>query len=264
MWFEECYNGACLRIKGKKIFEKITKYQKIEVYDTEIFGRMLVLDGTVQLTERDEHIYHEALAHIPLYTHPHPRRVLIIGGGDGGVVRECVKHGCEVNLVEIDAEVIEISKKYFPTIAKYIEQARIVIMDGFEYLKKCDEKYDVIIVDSTDPVGEAEKLFGEDFYHLVKKCLSDDGIVAMQLGSFWYHTTHIKKSIKFLRGIFQHVKVFTATIPTYPGGYWIFGISSDKEIVRRRDCRIDTKYYSDDIYYSSFSLPKFVKEEMGI
>lgn len=264
LWFEECYDGGCLRLRAKKLFEKNSKYQKIEIYETESFGRMLALDSTVQFTERDEFIYHEALAHTPLHTHQNPKRVLIIGGGDGGIARECLKHGIDVVLVEIDEEVIKACKEYFPDLSRSLEEIELYVMDGFYFLKNNDRKFDVIIVDSTDPVGEAKKLFEEEFYNLVKNSLDEDGIYAMQLGSFWYHTKNIRENYMKLKKIFDNVEIFTASIPTYPGALWIFGIASDREITLRRSCRLKLKYYSDEIYKSSFILPRYIKDVIGI
>ncbi len=264
MWFEERYDGVSIRLKGKKLFEKRSPFHLIEVYETEKFGRLLALDGTVQLTEKDEFIYHEILTHVALFSHPNPRDVLIIGGGDGGIARECLRHGVKVTLVEVDPDVIEISKLYFPKMARALARVELHIMDGFNYLRNVRKGFDVIIVDSTDPVGVARKLFTKKFYSLAKAHLNSNGILAVQLGSFWYHSTHIRRSLRSLMKTFKEVRVFRATIPTYPGGLWIFSLASERRISRRRRCNLKTKYYSDELYDASFVLPKLVKNVLGV
>ena len=183
-------NGSTIQIEGELLEEVHSKYQHIEIFQTKRFGKLLRLDGVIQLTEFDEANYHEMLAHVPLRTHETPDNVLVIGGGDGGIVREVVKYKKvkSIDLVEIDNEVIKISKKYLPNISCGLEDKRVTIMnqDGAEYIKKCTNLYDIIIIDSTDPFSVGESLFKEDFYSNLKKALKRKGIVVSQSESMFY------------------------------------------------------------------------------
>ena len=240
-----------------------SKYQDIHVFETYDYGNLLVIDGTVQTTERDEFIYHEMIVHIPMLTHPNPKKILIIGGGDGGAAREALKHNPdEVHVVEIDEKVVEVSKKYLPGISKAYgdERVKLHIQDGIKFVRE-NKGFDVIIVDSTDPVGPATGLFHENFYKNVKSSLNKGGVVVQQCGTPFYHPEEACKVYAVLKKIFKHVKLYLAYIPTYPAGMWSFVIASDEEIKRRRSAKIETKYYNDKIYQSSMVLPNFVKKD---
>ncbi len=263
-WFDEMHtHNVRLGFRIKKEFEHVrSKYQDIHVFETYDYGNLLVIDGTVQTTERDEFIYHEMIVHVPMLTHPDPKRVLIIGGGDGGAAREALKHDPkEIHVVEIDEKVVELSKKYFSDIAKAYNDKRVTlhVEDGIEFVKK-NSGFDVIIVDSTDPVGPATGLFEEEFYKRIKNALSPNGVVAQQSGTPFYHPEETCKAYALLSKVFKNVKIYLAYIPTYPSGMWSFVIASDMEIKERRKKSFETKYYNSEIYDSSMVLPNFVKE----
>ncbi len=265
LWYSEMHTKN-IKI-GFRIKEEIehvhSDYQDIHLFDTYDYGKLLVIDGTVQMTERDEFIYHEMIVHPPLLTHRNPRKILIIGGGDGGAAREVLKHDVdEVHLVEIDEEVVKIARKYLPSVASSYENSKLHlhIENGIEFVKK-NKNFDVIIIDSTDPVGPAEGLFTEEFYMNVKKSLADGGIVSQQCGTPFYHPEEVCKVRRSLSKSFEHVKIYLAYIPTYPSGMWSFVIASDEEIKLRRPLNFKTRYFNEEIYRSSMILPNFIQEE---
>jgi len=242
----------------KVLFHKKSQYQEILVFENPFFGRVLVLDGVVQLTERDEFIYHEMLAHVPLMAHPNPRKVLIIGGGDGGTLREVLKHPEveEAVLVDIDKEVIETSKKFFPTLSVGFKDPRAIVVneDGVKYLQDYENEFDVIIVDSTDPVGFAYGLTTEEFFKTVFKALKEDGIYAGQSESIHYHLDIVRRFQNNLKSVFPIVDLYTAVIPTYAGYWWTFSIASKKHSVKepKREKNFETKYYSEAVHKNAF------------
>ncbi len=270
MWFTEKQTEdleiTCRIVKTLHI-EK-TKYQELALIETPQFGRMLVLDGAIQTTEKDEFVYHEMITHVPLFTHPNPENVLVIGGGDGGTIREILKHS-SVNkavLVEIDERVVEISKKFLPTISNALDdpRAKVVIEDGIKYVKENKNQFDVIIIDSTDPVGPAVGLFAVDFYRAVHEALRDGGIIVAQTESPFYNQELISKVYKNIRSIFPITRLYLCNIPTYPGGLWCFTMGSKKYDPLTTDeaniTEIETKYYSRNIHKSAFTLPRFVQD----
>ncbi len=264
LWFDEMHTpNVRLGFRIKRELEHVrSEYQDIHVFETYDYGNLLVIDGTVQTTERDEYIYHEMIVHVPMLTHPNPRRVLIIGGGDGGAAREALKHDPEeVHVVEIDEMVVKLSKKYFPGIARAYEDPRVNlhIGDGIEFVKNNGD-FDVIIIDSTDPVGPAAGLFEEEFYRNLKNALRPGGVVAQQCGSPFYNPGEACKARSELQKVFKYARLYLAYIPTYPSGMWSFVIASDEVIKRRRDTKFSTRYYTDALYDSSMVLPKFVEE----
>lgn len=253
-----------LRIK-EVLCEEKSKFQNILIAESLQYGRVLSLDGAFQTTEVDEFIYHEMITHVPLYSHPEPKDILIIGGGDGGTVREVLKHNVKnIEVVEIDRRVIELSKSYLPTISNSLEdqKVRIIIEDGIDYLKETTRRYDLIIVDSPDPKGPATKLFTEDFYSNAYKALKDDGIFVAQTESPFLHKDLILKIFNSLFKNFPVVKIYTAPIPTYPSGFWSFTVASKKynpsSPLRKED--INTRYYSPEIHKASFVLPRFLSD----
>lgn len=253
-----------LRIKEVICREK-SEYQDILIAESFQYGRVLSLDGTFQTTEVDEFIYHEMITHVSLLSHPDPKDVLIIGGGDGGTVREILKHSVKtIDVVEIDKRVIELSKHCLPTISRLLEdpRVRIKIEDGISYLKKIKNKYDLIIVDSPDPKGPAIGLFSEDFYSNANRALNEDGIFVAQTESPFLHMALILKIFNGLSKRFPLVKIYTAPIPTYPSGFWSFTVASKKysplSPLRKGD--ITTKYYSPEIHKASFVLPRFLED----
>ncbi|WP_077614168.1 polyamine aminopropyltransferase [Caenibacillus caldisaponilyticus] len=270
LWFTEKQTerfGITAKIK-RTLHTEQTPYQKLDMLETEEFGNMLTLDGMVMTTERDEFVYHEMVAHVPLFTHPNPRRVLVVGGGDGGVLREVVKHPEveKVTLVEIDGKVIETSKKYLPSIASAFDHPKVevIVGDGFMHIAESRDAYDVIMVDSTEPVGPAVKLFEKGFYEGISKALKEDGLFIAQTDNPWFKADLIRKVFRDVKEIFPITRLYTANIPTYPSGLWTFTLGSKKydplkvDAGRFRD--VGTKYYTKDLHFAAFVLPKFVAD----
>lgn len=269
MWLKEMQiEGAAMTYKIKEsLVRKQTKFQDLAIVDTEVFGRMLVLDGIVQTTEKDEFVYHEMVSHIPLFTHPNPKKVLVVGGGDGGAIREILKHKSveKAVLCEIDGDVIEECRKYLPTISCALDDPRceVFVGDGIKYVKERKNEFDVIIVDSTDPFSIAEGLFGGNFYKDVYEALTENGMFVAQTETPFYLPDTVKKVFRDAKAIFPVTKLFMAAIPTYPGGYWSFTIGSKgpdpSEVDIENIPELDTKYYTPEIHKACFVLPKYVK-----
>ncbi|ABN51929.1 MAG TPA: polyamine aminopropyltransferase [Hungateiclostridium thermocellum] len=270
LWFTE-YQTPTLGItcKTKKtLHSEKTEYQELAVIETEQFGRMLLLDGIIQTTVADEFVYHEMIAHVPLFTHKNPKKALVVGGGDGGSIREIVKHPSieKAVLCEIDRRVIEVSKEYLPEISCALdnEKVEVVVGDGIKYVKEHKNEFDVIIIDSTDPIGPAEGLFAIDFYRAVYDCLKEDGIFVAQTESPFIDKELITRIIRDVKSLFPITRLYTCAIPTYPTGYWCFTMGSKKYDPLETDIDsipdIDTKYYCPQIHRAAFILPKFAKE----
>jgi len=267
LWFSE-YQTKNVKISFRikeVLYTKESKYQKIAVYETEDYGRLLTLDDTVMLTTRDEFVYHEMISHVPMLTHGSASKVLVIGGGDGGTVRELLKHPVsEIHLVEIDEDVIETSKKYFPTVSCGLTDPRVKIFceDGIEFVKN-NKGYDVVIVDSTDPIGPAVGLFSVEFYKNVFDALNDNGILVAQTETPILFPDLVRKIYRDMSSVFPYTNMYTAVIPTYPGAFWTFTMGSktidpvSKEISSLPV--LETKYYSKELHKSYFILPPFVK-----
>jgi spermidine synthase len=239
-----------------------SKFQEIKVIKNPYFGKMLILDNAVQLTERDEFFYHEMLTHVVLHAHPHPRKVVVIGGGDGGAVREVLKHKSieKVYFVEIDEEVIKVSKKFFPSVSSGIDDPRVEIhiMDGAEFMRKRKTPdIDAVIIDSTDIIGFARSLFTDDFFTAIKNCMQDEGMFVTHTESLHFHKDMVIEIQEVLKKIFPVIDLYTAPIATYPGNWWAFAVASKKLSPRevRHKASFKTKYYSDEIHQQAF-LPK--------
>lgn len=270
LWFTEKQTesfGITAKTTRTLVREK-TQYQDLAMIETEQWGRMLVLDGMVMTTEKDEFVYHEMMAHPVLVTHPNPRRVLVVGGGDGGVVREALKHPKveQIVLVEIDDKVIEYSKAYLPEIAGALDdpRVRVVVGDGYRHIHDHPGEYDVIMVDSTEPVGPAVELFTRGFYRGLYDALREDGLFVAQTDNPWFKADLIRKVNRDIRDIFPVVRVYVANVPTYPSGLWTFTVGSKKYdplTVDEKDVPdLDTKYYSPRLHKAAFALPRFVEE----
>jgi spermidine synthase len=251
---------------SKVLHEEKSEYQEILVLESPHFGRMLVLDGVVQLDEKYEFMYHEFLAHVPLCAHPEPEEVLIIGGGDGGTLREVLKHKCvkRAVLVDIDKRVIEVSKKFFPTLSVGFDDPRAIVVneDGFKFIQECEGEFDVVIVDSTDPVGFAHVLTTEDFYRFVFRALKDEGIFAGQTESLHYHLEMVVRIQKNLKKVFPVVDLFTSVVPIYAGYWWTYSIASKKHGVREplREPDGELKIYSKEMHRYAFLPEGFYKK----
>ena len=242
-------------------------YQKIEVINNPHFGHILFLDGLVQTTEKDEFFYHEMLTHPAFVTHPDPQKVLIIGGGDGGVLKEVLRYPIEkAKLVEIDPQVIKVSKKYFPWLKSCLKDSRaeIVVADGKIFLQNSDQTFDIILVDSSEPVGPSISLHEETFYRALKSRLAAHGVACLQMASPFYHSEAIVKTNAVLDELFQVARLYTAPVPTYPGGLWCFSFLSDKlnPLAIKRKPPVGLKYFNQDIHRAAFALPNFLKEKL--
>lgn len=270
LWFTEKQTpvfGITAKIRETLVTEQ-TDFQDLAMLDTEEFGRMLVLDGMVMTTIKDEFVYHEMVAHPALFTHPNPKHVLVVGGGDGGVIREVIKHPAveKAVLVEIDGKVIEYSKRYLPEIAGELDNPRVEVLvnDGYMHIIESKNKYDVIMVDSTEPVGPAAPLFERGFYQGIYEALKEDGMFVAQTDNPWFKADLIRQVHQDVREIFPIVRVYGANIPTYPSGLWTFTMGSktydplEVDVTRIPD--IDTKYYTPRLHQAAFVLPKFVED----
>ncbi len=285
LWFTEKYEGEGMELqatgltfKVKSAVKKKTPYQELLLLETEDWGKMLVLDGAVQTTERDEFIYHEMIVHPAEFTFTKEiERVLVIGGGDGGTVREVLKHNPKVvDMVEIDRDVVEFSKRELPSISSGLsdERVNLIFGNGREFVKDKDSLYDLIIVDCSDPIGPSKVLYEEEFYRDVLKALKPDGIFVTQSESpFAQRNVHIRV-VKELSKVFKIVRPYLAFIPTYPSGMWSFTMASNKldplgvppsslgklyrEFVEKNG---ELKYYNPEIHYGAFAIPNFVYRE---
>ena len=260
--------GLTARIK-ETLFTGKSEFQEVGVVDSWEFGRMLVLDGVFQTSIFDEFIYHEMIAHVPLAVHPNPKNVLVIGGGDGGTIREVVKHPTVeiAEMVEIDGMVVEACKKFLPEISTALinnhPKLRLKIGDGIGHMKDAENKYDVIIVDCSDPIGPGEGLFTHEFYKDAFKALKEDGLFVQQTESPFYHQPLIKRLHKDVTSLFPITRTYLANIPLYPGGLHSFTIGSKKYDpikVTPNIPDIATRYFNEDIFKSCFALPNFIRE----
>jgi len=273
-WFSELIKGThglTIRV-DREIVSMQTPFQKLEIFENEALGRVMLLDGLMMLTERDEFTYHEMLVHPALLAHPAPRRILIIGGGDGGTMREVVKHPEveEAVLCEIDADVIRCSKEHLPFVACGFAspKAQLHIGDGVQYIREHRRSFDVIIVDSTDPVGFAEGLFRAPFYGDCLSALRAGGIFIQQAESPFFDLAAWQRACRELKTVFTEVHIYTAAVPVYPSGTWTFAFASqDRD--PWRDFAPDRfrnlpglRYYHPDLQTKAFALPLFAREAL--
>ncbi len=271
---EVLHTGLGLKLEADTVlYEGQTPHQRVVVFENSIFGRVMVLDDIFQTTERDEFIYHEMLSHVPILAHGAARKVLIIGGGDGGMLEETLKHRAieRVTMVDIDAGVIELAKEYLRSICKdAFEDPRtnLVIADGVEFVARCDERFDVIIVDSTDPVGPGVVLFGEAFYKNCRQCLAPGGIVVTQNGVPFLRSAELVNTLAAFRTLFADTSCYLATVPSYVGGPMAFAWGTDNPAARAtpatvlrarfEDSGIETDYYTPKVHASAFTLPAYI------
>ncbi|OWF44828.1 spermidine synthase-like [Mizuhopecten yessoensis] len=277
-WFSEMselWPGQAMSLQVESVlFDEKSKYQDVLVFKSKTYGNVLVLDGVIQCTERDEFSYQEMLAHLPLNSHPNPRKVLIIGGGDGGVLREVVKHPevVSVEMCEIDEKVIEVSKKFLPKMACGFDSPKLKlhIGDGFEYMKKHQGEFDVIITDSSDPIGPASSLFEKSYYELMKKALNQTGILCCQGECLWLHLDLIKCMQDFCQSLYPVVDYAYTTIPTYPSGqigFIICSLNPDtsfseplRKFTEEEQIRLKLRYYNAEVHRGAFTLPEFARK----
>lgn len=276
-WFEEALhrNYGQRFLVTRTLFRQKTEFQELAIYETDAFGRVLALDGICQTTEKDEFFYHEMMAHLPILAHGEARKVLIIGGGDGGILEETLKHKSieKVTMVEIDRAVIELTKQYLPSIpGKAFDDPRteLVIGDGVKFVADTEEKYDVVIVDSTDPIGPAEVLFQTDFYAQCRRCLTPRGIMVTQNGVPFIQLDEFTTTYKRLRPLFPDASFYFVAVPTYIGGSMSLAWASldpanrnqSRETIAQRFAatKIDAKYYTPDIHVAAFAMPAYLKK----
>ena len=252
---------------GSLLYSGNSPFQKIEVFANDTFGKVLLLDGLVQTTEEDEFFYHEMLAHPACVTHPSLDNVLIIGGGDGGTLKEILRYPVKrICHVEIDLDVVSVSNKYFPWLSEAQNDARyeLFIEDGAKFLRNTEEKFDVVIIDSSEPIGPSAALHERPFYESVIERLNPGGIIVPQLGSPLYHLDFIKDCVSFLRELFTETRLYIGPVPTYPGGSWCYGFLSNGtnpfQIVRTLPPGL--KYYNLDIHRAAFALPTFLMDSV--
>ncbi|GAB6018562.1 hypothetical protein CHUAL_000257 [Chamberlinius hualienensis] len=279
-WFSETDNlwpGFYQSIEVDEVLvDEKSKYQHVLLFKSKMFGKVLTLDNAVQLSEFDEFSYQEMISFLPLNSHPDPRQVLVIGGGDGGVIREVVKHPAvqSVHLCEIDERVIEVSKQHLPFMATGFTSPKLTlhIGDGNEFMAKHSATFDIIITDSSDPVGPAKELFQQPYYEAIKKALKPGGIACCQCESMWFNLDLIKQMVTFCKTIFPVVAYAYTTIPSYPGGHIGFilcGTSPDTifsepviKLTKEEVKSMKLKYYNSEIHKSAFVLPQFVLEAL--
>lgn len=272
LWYTEYQTknfGITARI-GKTLHSEQTDFQQLDVVETEQFGRMLVLDGMVMTTIEDEFVYHEMISHPGMITHPNPKKVAVVGGGDGGAIREIIKYPAveEAHLIEIDGAVIEYSKQYLPEIACGLADPKVTVhvADGIKHIKDNKNTYDVIMVDSTEPVGPAVGLFSKDFYQDIYDALKEDGLFIAQTESPFFNKDLIRDTNRAISELFPITRLYLCSIPTYPSGLWSFTMGSkkykpeDADLSRAEEIGKNTKYYNAQIHQSAFSLPNFVRE----
>ena len=277
-WTETLYDAYGQSFKVDKVyFEHKTEHQHLMIFHNAMFGRVMVLDGIVQTTERDEFIYHEMLTHTPMLAHGNAKRVLIIGGGDGGILREVCKHQSveHVTQVEIDQAVIDMAKQYLP---KHSDgafddpRANIVIADGIDFITSTEETFDVIISDSTDPIGPGEVLFTSTFYEGCQRCLNDGGILVTQNGVAFMQLDEVETTAQRLKPYFKDVSFYTAAVPTYVGGVMTFAWASNMEGLREQPlaliqqrfaaANLQTRFYNPGIHQGCFALPQYIVDSV--
>ena len=275
MWFSEFHTPDVkhsIRV-NRQLFSRQSDYQRIDIFETPEFGRVLTLDGNVMLTERDEFIYDEMITHVPMAVHPLVKKVLVIGAGDGGVIRELTRYPEieHIDMVEIDPLVVEVCRKYLPKTACRLDDPRLSIHyeDGLKYVRFKENEYDLIIVDSTDPFGPGEGLFTREFYGNCYKALKEDGIMVNQHESPFYaeDAEACKRAHKRIVESFPISRVYQAHIPTYPSGHWLFGFASKKyhplknlDETRWNLRGLDCRYYTTTLHKGAFYLPAYVEE----
>lgn len=276
LWFSEHHTpNVKLSIRvDRQLYAGQSEFQRIDVFESPEFGRFLTLDGYMMLTEKDEFIYHEMIVHVPMAVHPNIKKVLVIGAGDGGVIRELTryKHIEHIDMVEIDPGVVEVCRAYLPkTAGPWLDDPRVHIHyeDGLKFVRTCEDAYDLIIVDSTDPFGPGEGLFTREFYGNCYKALHEDGIMVNQHESPFYDEDAIacQRAHKRIVESFPISRVYQAHIPTYPSGHWLFGFASKKyhplkdlDEVRWNGYGLSCKYYTTTLHKGAFYIPAYVEE----
>ncbi len=275
-WIDETLHPhfRCSLATDKVLYENKTGHQHLIIFENDTFGRVMMLDGVVQLTDKDEFIYHEMMAHTPILAHGDARRALIIGGGDGGVLREVLRHESieRAVLCEIDRDVVELSLKHLPNISQGAfddPRVELVIADGVKYVAETDERFDCIIVDSTEPVGPAAVLFTKPFFEGCRRCLNEPGILVTQNGLPFLHPDHLRATMALFGELFEDSATYLCTQPTYFGGPFALAWASNDKSLRKTKLKklrerfekaeIETNYYTPKVHKAAFSLPVYVE-----
>jgi spermidine synthase len=278
-WFDETLHaGYHQRLEIERVlFESKTGHQELVIFENSFFGRVLALDGIVQTTERDEFFYHEMLVHVPVLAHGNAKRVLIIGGGDGGSLREVLRHPVDTaTLVELDRTVIDLCREYMPALGNGAfddPRTELIIGDGLKFVAETERMFDVIIVDSTDPVGPGAVLFTAQFYRDCKRCLAAGGVLVTQNGVPFFQGDEVRTTWMRLGRIFGDVGFYTVPVPTYVGGPMTLGWATDNPELRRtrvetladryRSAGLQTRYYTAEVHVAAFALPPYITDLMG-
>ena len=273
--FDELGFRTSYQVK-RVLYEQQTEHQHLVLFEHKFFGKMLMLDGATQITSRDEYVYQEMMSHVPLFAHGRAKDVLIVGGGDCGIAEEVLKHKSVKRLtqVEIDASVIEFAKQHFPEFTKPVfadKRFESVIGDGMQYVARTDRRFDVIIVDSTDPQGPGAVLFTAAFYAACKRCLSKGGVIVTQNGVPFFQSNELATSLRHLRRLFADATCYFAAVPTYVGGHLAMGFATDNKRLRRTSAKViaeryrkagrfPTRYWTPDLQIGAFALPRFIAE----
>jgi spermidine synthase len=264
---------------GRVLYETQTEHQHLVLFEHKFFGKMLMLDGATQVTTKDEFVYHEMMTHVPILAHGNAKEVLIVGGGDCGIAEEVLKHKSVRRLtqVEIDASVVEFSREHFPEFTKPVlgnRRFELVIDDGMNYVARTDRRFDVIIVDSTDPVGPGKVLFSRKFYAACRRCMTTGAVMVTQNGVPIFQAGELTAGVAKLRKLFADATCYVAAIPTYIGGHMAMGWATDNTKLRRlplkiiadryrRAGRFPTRYWTPEVHVAAFALPRFIGEKVA-
>lgn len=273
-WFKETLYPAVAQsfAMGRVLFRERSEHQDLVIFENPVYGRVLALDGVVQVTEKDEFVYHEMMTHVPILAHGRAKRVLIVGGGDGGILRETLRHKSveAVTMVEIDRAVVDMCLKWMPSIAGKSfadKRTNLVIADGAKFVAETDQRFDVVIVDSTDPQGPGEVLFAEAFYKACKRVLAKGGILVNQNGVPFLQGDELTMTYRRRRKAFRHASFYVAAVPSYYGGFMALGWATDNAKAHRvpeatiakrfKAAKLKTQYYTPAIHAGCFALPAF-------
>jgi len=271
-WYSRDIGGLFMKI-NKHVYAAQSAYQRIDIFDSPFYGRVFSLDGITMTTERDEFMYHEMLVHVPMFMHPNPRKVLVIGGGDGGSIREILKHPSveKAVLCEIDEMVVKVAMEHLPYTGSRLNDPKVELLyeDGAKFVRQFKEEFDVIIIDSTDPTaGEGGQLFTVDFYKACSEALKKDGILSAQTEGIMYDYEWGTTAYKRIKEAFPLVRLYLGFMPTYPGGMWSYTYASKSgldpigsfDVDRVRNFKEPLRYYNEEIHKAAFALPNFVKK----
>lgn len=277
-WVEETLHGGFrVRLKADRVlFDSETEHQQLIIFENSDYGRVMMLDGVVQLSTRDEFVYHEMMSHVPLFAHGKAKKVLIVGGGDGGVLREVLKHPevKSATLCEIDRSVIDLCREHFPDVSAGAfddKRTNVVIADGTKFVHETDERFDVIMVDSTDPIGPGAVLFTKEFYTDCRRALKPGGVLVTQNGLPFLQASELKQSASYFRDLFDDAFAYLATTPSYFGGSMAYGWATDDKKLRKQSQdkikgrykkagAFPTRYWRPDIQPAAFALPNYIRE----